>query len=249
VAIALLAGGLAGLVLFAWWEGRASAPILDLSLFRRNRVFALSNLAALASYAAIAAMTMLMSLYLQFIRGLDPQTAGLVLVAGVVFQAAFSPLAGQLSDRVEPRWVASGGMALCTIGLLSFSFLTAGTPYWLVIVGLIVLGVGYAFFSSPNQNSILCSVDRRYVTTASATLGTARQVGQALSVAIATLVMAVIVGRETIQPADYPDLLVAIRVTFAILTVICAGGLAASLARGSSSLAEPPLQSEAAPDL
>jgi MFS family permease len=183
---------------------------------------------------------MLMSLYLQFIRGLNPQTAGLLLVTGVVFQAAFSPTAGRLSDRVEPRWVASGGMALCTIGLLALSFLAAATPWWLIIVSLIVLGLGYAFFSSPNQNSILGSVDRHRVTMASATLGTARQVGQATSVAIATLVMAVIVGQGEIRPADYPELLLAIRVAFAIMTFICALGLAASLARGSAPAAEPP---------
>jgi MFS family permease len=207
----------------------------------------LSNLAALASYAAIAAMTLLMSLYLQFIRGLDPQTAGLLLVTGVVFQAAFSPFAGRLSDRVDPRWVASGGMALCTIGLLSLSFLTSSTPYWLIAISLIILGVGYAFFSSPNQNAILSSVPRRNVTMASATLGTARQVGQALSVAIATLVMAAIVGRQEIQPTDYPELLLAIRVSFAILTFICVLGLAASLARGSAPAAGPSPDTEALP--
>lgn len=249
VAIVLVIGGAGGLVLFGWYEGRVRVPILDLRLFRNNRMLTLSNLAALASYAAIAAMTLLMSLYLQFIRGLDPQTAGLLLVTGVVFQAAISPWAGRLSDRVEPRWVASGGMALCTIGLLTFSFLTSGTPYWSVVITLIVLGVGYALFSSPNQNAILCSVERRNVTMASTTLGTARQVGQALSVAIVTLVMAAIVGREEIQPSDYPDLLLAIRVSFAILAFICALGFAASLARGSFPPIEQACEIESAPDL
>ena len=140
-------------------------------------------------------------------------------------------------------------MALCTIGLLSLSFLTATTPWWLIIVALIVLGLGYAFFSSPNQNSIMGSVDRHRVTMASATLGTARQVGQALSVAIATLVMAVIVGQGEIRPVDYPDLLLAIRVAFGIMTVICAFGLAASLARGPTPATEPPPGAETAPDL
>jgi len=232
-AIVLVVCGVVGLLSFGWWESRARIPVLDLKLFRNNRVLTLSNLAALASYAAIAAMTLLMSLYLQLIRGLDAQIAGLFLVTGVVFQAGVSPWAGRLSDRVEPRWLASAGMALCTIGLLSFAFLHDNTSYWLIGVSLIVLGIGYALFSSPNQNAILSSVERHHVTMASATLGTARQVGQAMSVAIATLVMAAIVGRQDIKPADYPDLLLAIRVTFAILAFICALGFAASLARGS----------------
>lgn len=236
--IVLVTGGILGLAVFAWWETRARVPVLEVSLFARNRAFALSNLAGMASYAAIAAMTLLMSLYLQYIKGLDPQTAGFVLVAGVVFQAAFSPVAGKLSDRVEPRWVASGGMTLCAVGLLSFSFLGSGTPYWLIIVTLIVLGLGYAFFSSPNQNAIMCSVRRRNVGTASAVLGTARQIGQALSVAIATLVMAVIIGRHDIMPADYPNLLTSIRTSFAILTAIAVFGVFASLSRGSGQAAD-----------
>ncbi len=231
--VVLLTVGVVGLAAFAWWETHARVPVLEVSLFARNRAFALSNLAGMASYAAIAAMTLLMSLYLQYIKGLDAQTAGFLLVSGVIFQAAFSPLAGRLSDRVDPRWVASGGMALCAIGLLSFSLLTDHTPYWLIIVTLIVLGLGYAFFSSPNQNSIMCSVRRRNVGTASAVLGTARQVGQALSVAVATLVMAVIIGRHDIMPADYPNLLTSIRTSFAILTAICVFAILASLSRGS----------------
>jgi EmrB/QacA subfamily drug resistance transporter len=233
VGVVLLTAGVVGLASFAWWETRARVPVLEVSLFARNRAFALSNLAGMASYAAIAAMTLLMSLYLQYIKGLDAQTAGFLLVAGVIFQAAFSPLAGRLSDRVDPRWVASGGMALCAVGLLSFSLLTDHTPYWLIIVTLIVLGLGYAFFSSPNQNSIMCSVRRRNVGTASAVLGTARQIGQALSVAVATLVMAVIIGRHDIMPADYPNLLTSIRTSFAILTAICVFAILSSLARGS----------------
>jgi EmrB/QacA subfamily drug resistance transporter len=231
--VVLSAAGLAGLVLFVWWETRARAPVLEVRLFRHNRVFAFSNMAALISYAAVWSMGFLMSLYLQFIKGLNAQTAGLVLITGVAIQASVSPLAGRLSDRFQPRWVASGGMLLCVLGLLSFSFLRAGTPYWWIIATLCVLGLGYAFFSTPNQSSIMGSVERRYVGVASASVGTMRMIGQAISIAVATLVLAVIVGRHDIQPADYPHLMTAVRVTFAIMTVFCVAGVAASLARGT----------------
>ena len=84
----------------------------------------------------------------------------------------------------------------------------------------------------------MCSVRRRNVGTASAVLGTARQIGQALSVAIATLVMAVIIGRHDIMPADYPNLLTSIRTSFAILTAIAVFGVFASLSRGSGQAAD-----------
>jgi EmrB/QacA subfamily drug resistance transporter len=230
--LVLLVAGIAGLSFFVWWEARARNPILVFSLFRRNRVFAFSILTALISYSSVWAVTFLMSLYLQFIKGLNAQTAGLVLIAGVVLQVLLSPFGGRLSDRIQPRWVASGGMALCVIGLLLFSFLRADTPYWYIVLALCFLGLGYAFFSGPNQNSIMGSVERRYVGFASASIGTMRMVGMAVSIAVATLIMALIVGRHDIQPADYPNLLTAIRTTFAILTGLCALGVVASLVRG-----------------
>lgn len=228
----LLVAGIAGLSFFVWWEARTRNPLLVFSLFRRNRVFAFSILTALISYSSVWAFTYLMSLYLQFIKGLNPQTAGLVLIVGVVLQVLLSPFGGRLSDRIQPRWVASGGMALCVIGLLLFSFLRADTPYWYIVMALCFLGLGYAFFSGPNQNSIMGSVERRYVGFASASVGTMRMVGMAVSIAVATLIMALIVGRHDIQPADYPNLLTAIRTTFAILTGLCALGVVASLVRG-----------------
>jgi len=173
-----------------------------------------------------------MSLYLQFIKGLNAQTAGLVLVVGVALQCLLSPFGGRMSDRIEPRWVASAGMALQVASLLLFSFVGADTPYWYIALALALLGIGYGFFSGPNQNSIMGSVERRYIGFASASIGTVRSVGMALSIAVATLIMALIVGRQDIQPADYPNLLTAVRLTFAILTGLCAIGVVTSLVRG-----------------
>ncbi len=234
--------GAVGMALFVWWETRARSPVIEVSLFRHNRVFAFSNLAGLISYASVWAMSFLISLYLQYIKGLNAQTAGLVLVTGVAVQALFSPVAGRISDRIQPRWVASGGMTLCTIGLLAFSFLVADTPYWYVVVGLVLLGLGYAFFSTPNQSSIMGSVDRKYVGIAGASVGTMRLVGQAISIALATMVLGIVVGPHTIGPADYPNLLTAIRIIFGITTALCAVAVAASLARGSMPPHEKPVQ-------
>lgn len=230
--IVLFVGGSIGMVGFMWWETHTPVPILELSLFRSNRVFALSNLAAVISYVAVWGVTFLMSLYLQFIKGLNAQTAGLVLITGVALQAGFSPVAGRLADRIQPRWLASFGMGLCVLGLLALSFLGTATPYWYIVLAVCLLGTGYAFFSGPNQSSIMGSVERRQVTVAGASLGTMRVVGQALSIALATLVLAVVVGREEIRPADYPQLLTATRITFAIMTVLCVIGTVVSLVRG-----------------
>ncbi len=224
--------GVAALAGFAWWESRTEAPVFEIRLFRNNRLFALSNLTSLISYASHWGMFFLMSLYLQLVRGLDAQSAGLLLIVGVALQTAVSPFGGRLADRVQPRWVVSGGMGLCTLGLASFTLLGFYTPYWQIVLALCALGLGYAFFSGPNQSAIMSSVERKDVGVAGASLGTTRVVGQALSVALATMVLAVVVGRHQFTEADNENLLVGIHICFAIMAVLAALSVVASLARG-----------------
>jgi MFS family permease len=225
----LIAVGALGLALFFWWEGRAADPILNVELMRQNRVFAFSNIAAFINYAATFAMTMLMSLYLQYNRGLNEQSAGFVLVTGTFVQAAASLPAGRLADRINGRFLASTGMAMCVVGLFAFAFLRGDTPYWYIITTLCILGLGFALFASPITHTIMGSVEKRYVGLAGATLATMRVSGQSISTGIATLVLAIVVGRHAVGPADYPNFLTSARITFAIFAALCVVGVAASL--------------------
>lgn len=228
----LILGGLAGIGLFAAWEMRTRNPVLDVGLFSRNRVFAFSNLAALINYSATAAVGFLLSLYLQYIKGLTPQQAGFVLIAQPVMQALFSPLAGRLSDRVEPRVVASTGMAISAIGLFLLVWVGNTTPLAWIVFCLMLLGFGFALFSSPNMNAIMGSVERRLYGVASGMLGTMRLVGQTFSLGVAALLFALYIGNVKIEPQYYPQFLASVKTAFAILTVLCVGGIFASLTRG-----------------
>ncbi len=229
---ALLAAGLLALAAFLAWEARATSPVLSVSLFRHNTVFALSNLAALLNYSATFGVTFLLSLYLQYIKGLGPQAAGLILVAQPLMQMLFSPLAGRLSDRVEPRIVASAGMGLNVLGLFSLVFLQAGTPMPFIVAGLLFLGFGFALFSAPNVNAVMGSVERRLYGVASGMLGTMRTVGQMLSMGMVMLVFTLHMGQTQITPALYPLLIGSARVLFATYAILCTLGVLASLARG-----------------
>lgn len=225
----LIAAGVVGLVLFFWRETRADDPILSVDLFLRNRVFAFSNAAALINYAATFAMTFLLSLYLQYNRGLDAQEAGLVLVPGLFVQAVLSVVAGRLADRLPSRILASVGMGLTVLGLFAFAFLAGTTPYWYIFTVLCVLGIGFALFATPITHTIMGSVEKRQVGTASATLATMRMTGQNLSMGLATLVLAIVVGRHEVEPVDYPHFLTSARISFAIFAALCVLGVAASL--------------------
>jgi EmrB/QacA subfamily drug resistance transporter len=236
----LTAAGLLALIGFVLFELQAGAPLLDLRLFRHNRIFAFSNLAALFNYSATSAVAFLMSLYLQYIKGLPPQKAGLVLVAQPVVMALASPFAGRLSDRSEPRHIASLGMALSAAGLLLFSLLRPDTGFGFIVACLVCLGLGFGLFSSPNTNAIMSSVERRHLGVASASLGTMRLTGQMMSAGTTMMIFAVFMGRVPITPPVYPQFLQSARFAFAFFSALCVAGIFASLARGDRLSNGPP---------
>jgi MFS family permease len=147
-------------------------------------------------------------------------------------QFLFSPAAGRLSDRVEPRILASAGMMLTATGLVLLAFLSPATPLWAIVADLILLGFGYALFSSPNMNAIMGSVERKSYGVASGTLATMRLIGQMLSMGVATLLFAIFLGRVEITPELYPLFLTSARMAFAVFAALCVIGVFASLARG-----------------
>ncbi len=230
----VLLGGVVGIILFVWWETRVESPILNIRLFVSNRVFAFSNLAALINYSATFAIGFMLSLYLQYVKGLNPQSAGLVLVAQPVMMAVFSPLTGRLSDRIEAQILSSAGMGLMVVSLSLLAFLGAGTPLGFVIACQVILGLGYALFSSPNVNAIMSSVEGRAFGVASATLGTMRLIGQMLSMGVATLILATVVGKVQIGPEHHGAFLTSLKTAFLLFAVLCLGGVFASLARGNT---------------
>lgn len=229
----LVASGVAALALFVLWERRVENPVLDVALLARNTVFARSNLAALINYSATAAVGFLLSLYLQYVRGLDPGQTGLILLTQSIAMAAVSPVAGRLSDRLEPRIVASAGMGLTVAGLGWFCLLRVETPLTAIITALVILGVGFGLFSSPNTNAVMSSVDKRHYGVAAATLGTMRLTGQAASMGVATVILALFVGRGQITPALYQEFVHGMRIAFLIFAALCVVGVFASLARGN----------------
>lgn len=232
--IGVIALGSGILLFFAFLlaERRDPSPLIRLTLFTNNRSFTYSNIAALINYGSTFAITFFLSLYLQYIRGFDSYVAGMILVTQPVIQAVFSSYAGSLSDRIEPRKIASFGMVIITAGLITLSLLSPETPLPLLAGVLAVLGFGFALFSSPNTNAIMSSVERRYYGVASGTLGTMRLVGQMLSMGVAMMIISVMLGRVEIAPSVLDELMSAMSLGFMIFAVMCGIGVFFSLARG-----------------
>ncbi|MGI9950938.1 MFS transporter [Moorellaceae bacterium AZ2] len=224
--------GLGGILLFVWQETKVPFPLLNIQLFKGNTAFTFSNLAALINYSATYAVGYLLSLYLQVAKGLDPQAAGLILLLQPVVQVLLSPVAGQLSDRVEPRIVASIGMGLTSLGLLVFSRLDLQSPIPLIAANLLLLGFGFALFSSPNTNAVMSSAPKAYYGVASSILGTMRLLGQAFSMAIVTVVFNLYFRGIQLTPNHAALLVKSMNLSFITFAVFSLGGIFASLARG-----------------
>jgi MFS family permease len=217
---------------FVVWETKSPSPLLNMDLFLHNIAFAFSNLAALINYSATFAVTFLLSLYLQYIKSFTPRQAGMVLISQPVVMAIFSPFAGRLSDKIEPRVVASIGMGFTAAGLFLFTFIGNDTPLWSIITGLVLLGFGFALFSSPNTNAVMSSIEKRNYGVGSATLATMRLTGQMMSMGIAMLIFALHIGSARIAPENYPVFMASVRTAFMVFAGLCFGGIFASLARG-----------------
>lgn len=230
--IGLFGVGIIGFLSFIYYVTKTRFPVIDVYLFQSNRTFAFSSIAAPINYSATFAVAFLLSLYLQYIKGMTPQMAGIVLVSQPLVQAAFSPLAGRVSDKVEPAIIASFGMGLTALGLLLLVFLGDETSLFYVVLSLLILGLGFALFSSPNMNAIMGSVEKSFYGVASGTVATMRLIGQMLSMAIVTCMFSLIIGNEEISPLNYDAFLRSVDTLFIIFTISCLIGIYFSLTRG-----------------
>jgi EmrB/QacA subfamily drug resistance transporter len=227
-----IGSGFVATVLFFWWEKRTQYPLINMGMFRNNRGYTFSNLAALVNYSGTWAIAFVLSLYLQYIKGFDPRTAGIILITSPTVQAIFSPIFGRLSDRVEPRILASVGMAVTALGIGLLSFISQNTAIAYIITSLIIVGFGFALFSAPNTNAIMSSADRQFYGVASATLATMRQLGMMVSMGIVWVVFAIVIGRVEITPEYHEAFIRSSRIIFLISALLCASAISFSLIRG-----------------
>jgi EmrB/QacA subfamily drug resistance transporter len=225
----LLAGlSVVMLLLFVRIEKLARFPTLDLSLFTRNRLFAAANATAFLSYVAVNGVTLMMAIYLESIRGLDAESAGLFLIAQAVPMALLSPLSGWLSDRIGSRVIATLGMGIVSAGLFLFSELNPASSGLDTVVRLVVVVMG--------------SVSQEKLGVGAGTLGTMRFMGQSIGLALLGAVMAatlptqallaVFAGLTAQGGLGISQFYVGMRDFFLIATGIGALGTLASTTRG-----------------
>lgn len=230
----LMGVGIILLVLFIKNQQTKPNPVFNVNLFLRNRVFRLSNISALINYSATFVVAFMLSLYLQYARGLNPRDAGLILIIQSVVQSLVSLKAGRLSDKIAAPVLATIGMAICAVGLIMLCFVSATTSYIFLAFVLMFMGVGFGLFSSPNTNTIMSSVEQKDYSMASASMGTMRLTGQAFSMGIAMMAISITIGEANLSAAVSLELIKSMKITFVACAVLCLIGVYTSSARTSN---------------
>ncbi len=230
-AVAALLAGLICLALFVVFEGRCSHPVLDIRLLTGNRVFALSNIAAFINYGSTFGVVFFLSLYLQYVKGLSPKEAGLLLMLQPLVQMLLAPLGGRLADRFPAARVATVGMALCCCGLLLAATIGRDTSLVVVAGALLLLGLGYSFFSTPNTSVIMGSLDKRYLGVASGLTGTMRSLGMTFSMVVVTLSFSLFMDGHTVSAATTPAFIRSMQTDMLVFCALSVLGIGCSLGR------------------
>jgi MFS family permease len=232
VSIPFIFLGFLGILVFNRIETKTPTPVLNVSLFRNNRVFVCTLLGILLMYCATFAPTFLLSLYLQYNKGFSPATAGAILVIQPAVMAALAPVSGRISDKIEPLRVSLFGMGVTCVALILFSLLSEGSTLRFIFTGLTILGIGFGFFASPITNAVMSSVDNKFFGVASGAVAALRHSGQVISMGIVMILFAIYIGNVQIIPQYYTAFLDSLKTAFIIFTVLCCGGIFALLTTG-----------------
>ncbi len=229
--VLLLCIGLGLLVIYVMLESRTKYPLLDINLLLKNRVFALSSLAAFVNYSASFGMILFFSIYLQVVRGMSVTDAGLFLSLQFVVQAGATPLASRLADRHGPGRISAVGIGLCGLGLCACAFLGRESNLMFFVIAQIMLGLSMSFFAAPNTTVMLESVDRAHVGQAASFVGTMRTCGALVNTTIISMTLGYFLGNSPVTVDNIDEFLMSMRVDLMLFGIFNLAAIGCALGR------------------
>lgn len=210
ILLGLIIGGI-----FLRQQAHSNSPLLDLKLFTHNRGVATAAGSAFLMYCGTFGVGFLLSLYLQYGRGLNPQQAGIILLAQPVAQVLVAGYAGRLSDRIDPRWLTTLGLLCCAVGILIIMPIGETDMPLFALVGLTLTGIGIAAYSAPNTHAAMGAVGKRQLGVAAGILQTSRLVGQMISLGIPIMLFSLLLEQQAnLADTDPAQLLTIIYIAF-----------------------------------
>jgi len=215
-------------LIFGKWQTKIDYPIFPVKILK-NRRFTFGSVTAFLCSFATFVIIYIVDYHLQYIKGIDPQTTGLILMLAPLAMAISTFFAGRLSDRINPQLISSSGLAIAFISLVILSLLDQTTPIIVIIIAIILEGIGYGMFVSPNTNIVVSSFSSKLASIASATVSTTRVIGETLSLGMFTVVFAIIMGSLQIIPEHFHLLIVSSNIVCILAGIGCLFGILFSL--------------------
>lgn len=230
----VLLGSLACFVLFIYQQQTTKTPLIRFKLVRENRAFSSTILAAIFMYGGNYTLVFLLSLYLQYNQGLSPTDSGKIIMFQALSMALMAPIVGQLSTRFSARYMAAIGCTIVSLSFLSLITLQDNSSHTFIISALLIMGFGFGLFSTPNSNTALTSVSESQLAMGSALLNLARLIGNMLGMIVATVLLAIFIGKQAIVPEYYDDLLVVLQLAMGIAALSALGSAWFSFSRNDN---------------
>ncbi|MCG7844433.1 MAG: MFS transporter [Methanomassiliicoccales archaeon] len=200
LALVLLAVTFIFMPIFLIIERRKRATAMfDLSLVISNRLFAAANVSAFLNYLAYYNVSFMMAFYMQNVLDMSILSTGFILLVMPVTMAVISPISGRMSDRLGSRTLATGGMLMVAIGLLSMLTLDLDSSQSYIAFLLFILGLGMGLFSTPNTSAVMGCVKRTQLGLASGTISLMRIVGMSLSLVVMGMAISVFGSPEVMN--------------------------------------------------
>jgi MFS transporter, DHA2 family, multidrug resistance protein len=170
------------------------APMLPIDLFRRA-LFALSAATAVCSFAVQGLAFVSLPFYFEDILHRSQVETGFFLTPWPLVVAVMAPIGGHLSDRYPAGLLCGIGLVLLGIGMALLALLPADPSVANIVWRMVVCGIGFGFFQTPNLRAIMASAPSHRSGSASGIVATARLIGQTTGAALAALCFT-LAGRE-----------------------------------------------------
>ncbi len=184
---------LVSLAVFVYTELDHKNPIIDLRLFK-VRKFSFASLSTMINFTAFSMFIITMPFFLELVWGYSPEQVGETLLAVPLVTAVVAPLSGYLYDRLQSTYHSSFGMLVTAIALIMTGYATglSSPNLLLLIISFGIFGLGTGLFTSPNNTEIMSALPMHKSGTASSTLATVRNFGNAIGVSLASILLYVL---------------------------------------------------------
>lgn len=193
-------------IIFIKYERKQLTPIYNFNLFG-NIKYVIGNFSAMITYFTTTIAITALSFHLRYVLNFEECVIGLILIISPIIMIGMSNIAGNLSNKIDPRIISGIAMAFICSSMTIFFFINF-IPIEIILIACVLQGIGNGLFSAPNNKYVLTLVDEKDLPDASSLLSTSKEFGKILSMSIYTLIFSVYIGNQALGPEYLDPLLI-----------------------------------------